>query len=432
MKARHLVRVISTLLLATMLIAGDFFWTMRVSMQDVSAGGTQTEHKPETEGESASTEEESRSEEESRPEDKKITLMMVGDNLMHMGIVNTGKKKDGTYDYSFLFESISEYLSYADIKMINQETIFGGNSLGFSGYPRFNSPTEVGDAIAEAGFNVVLHASNHCADQGIAGISHCIDFWKNHPEVLMTGLYENPDEENQQIALLTIEDVTFAILNYTYGVNSGSLDKSIRGHLGMLSAWNATNGKTDYSSLNQKVLSDIKTAKQLADVVIVCPHWGTEYSTVPSHTQEKFAKEMTEAGADLIIGTHPHVVQPVTWVESENGNRALCYYSLGNYVSTQRKGITMLEAMAWVTFIKGENGVQIAEESTGVIPMVCHYTYSPTRLEAVYFLDTYTEELAAAHGIHGYGGVDLKLSDLQKWSNEILGEWVLNSKEVLK
>ena len=94
-----------------------------------------------------------------------ITLMAVGDNLMHLGIVASGKQEDGTYDFSMLFQGISPFLNAADIRIINQETVMGGNSRGFSGFPYFNSPTEVGDAIADAGFNVVLHASNHTADQ---------------------------------------------------------------------------------------------------------------------------------------------------------------------------------------------------------------------------------------------------------------------------
>ena len=118
-----------------------------------------------------------------------ITLLALGDNLMHMGIVKTGKKEDGTYDFSFLFDNIRDYLDAADIKVINQETILGGNELGFSGFPRFNSPTETGDAIAEAGFNVVLHATNHAADQGLNGILNCSAYWAaSHPEVLMTGI----------------------------------------------------------------------------------------------------------------------------------------------------------------------------------------------------------------------------------------------------
>ena len=110
-------------------------------------------------------------------EEYDITLMAVGDNLMHMGVISTGEMEDGSYDYSFLFEGISEFLGVADIKIINQETILGGNEFGFSGYPAFNSPTEVGDAIAEAGFNVVLHASNHSADKGITGLLNCVSYW---------------------------------------------------------------------------------------------------------------------------------------------------------------------------------------------------------------------------------------------------------------
>ncbi len=363
-------------------------------------------------------------------EEYDITLMAVGDNLMHMGIVYTGRTDEGTYDFSFLFDSISDYLNVADIKIINQETILGGNHLGFSGYPHFNSPTEVGDAIAEAGFNVVLHASNHSADMQLAGINHCVSFWETHPEVLMTGIYK--EKENHEIPVLTIEGIRFAILNYTYGPNLGTLPAPIQGHLDMLCNWDENTGLIDFTTLHPQVLADIEEAERMADVVIICPHWGTEYETVPSTYQQTFAKQMTQAGADLIIGTHPHVVQPVEWVRSDNGNRALCYYSLGNYVSTQKEALCMLEAMAWVTFRVKEDGVEIVENDTGVLPMVCQYHTGPLRLQDVYLLENYTEELAAGHGIYGYGGVILTLDDLQKWSGEILGEWVLPTNQILK
>lgn len=364
-------------------------------------------------------------------EEQQITLMMVGDNLMHMGIVYTGRQSDGSFDYSFLFENISEHLDNADVKIINQETIMGGNYLGFSGFPYFNSPTEVGDAIAEAGFNVVLHASNHSADQDLKGLLNCLSFWENYPDMLVAGVHESTDEETHDIPLIEVDGVVFAILNYTYSPNCETLDFSIEGHLEMLCDYDENTGKIDFTTLNSEVISDIEVAEQIADVVIVCPHWGNEYDTSPSIYQETFALQMTEAGADLIIGTHPHVVQPVEWIESENGNKALCYYSLGNYVSTQQNGESMLEAMAWVTFTITDDGVVIDEEETGAIPMVCHYTSGPVRLENVYFLDQYTEEQAASHGIHSYGDVDLTLEDLQTWTYEILGEWVLGSEEVL-
>lgn len=358
-----------------------------------------------------------------------ITLMAIGDNLLHMGIVNTGIQSDGSYDYSFLFDNISAYLDKADIKVINQETIFAGNELGFSGFPTFNSPSEVGDAIAAAGFNVVLHATNHAADKGIKGIEHCMSFWEQYPEILVTGI--KGDEEVSDIPLLEIGDFTFAILNYTYGPNSETIGPSLRKHLNMLCNYDEKTGRIDFTTLNPKVIEDIEAAKEMADIVIVFPHWGTEYKTTPSKYQVKFAQEMTEAGADLIIGTHPHVPQPVEWITAENGNRALCYYSLGNYVSLQKKTMCMLEGMAWVTFHVSEDGIEISDKNTGILPMVCQYN-SGFRLENVYFLEEYTEEMALRHGIRQYeDGVVLHLADLQKQSQDTFGSMVLSKSEVL-
>ena len=357
-------------------------------------------------------------------EEYDITLMAVGDNLMHMGVINAGRQNDGTYNYNFLFEGISDYLSKADIKIINQETILGGNHLGFSGYPHFNSPTEVGDAIALAGFNVVLHSSNHTADKGFEGLINCASFWENYPEVLTVGIYKEPTPE-PEIPLLTIEGVTFAILNYTYGPNMEIFPDDLDLYMNFLCNFDEATNRLDFTTIHPRVLEDIGKAETLADVVIVCPHWGTEYTTKPSSYQEKWAMQMTEAGADLIIGTHPHVVQPVEWIEAENGNRALCYYSLGNYVSTQKQSICMLEALAWVTFHVTEDSVTISDTNTGAIPLVCHYTAGPVRADSVYPLENYTEELATSHGIWSYGGVPLHLEELQTWSKEILGDWIL-------
>ncbi len=390
-----------------------------------------------------------------------ITLMAVGDNLLHLGIVHTGDQPDGTRNYDFLFEDIRSFLEKSDIKIINQETIFGGNQLGFQGYPTFNSPTEVGDAIAAAGFNVVLQSSNHTADQGLSGMQNCIDFWKTHPEVLVTGLHEpfddaasapNPEPDpasepdaasktdsaavpetdsdagktpDSRIPILEIKGRTFAILNYAYGPNAASVSSSVAQRMNILCAIDENSRMIDFTTLNPQVLADIKMADELADVVIVCPHWGTEYATVPSAYQETFARQMAEAGADVIIGTHPHVVQPVAWVEAENGNRALCYYSLGNYASTQRMPLSMLEGLAWITFHVTEDAVSITEQNTGIVPLICHYSSGPVRFKHIYPLEDYTEELAASHGIIPYGGVSFPLGKLQQWSEEILGGWTL-------
>ncbi|MCM1263009.1 MAG: CapA family protein [Butyrivibrio sp.] len=371
-------------------------------------------------------------------EEYDITLMAIGDNLLHSGIIKTGMLEDGSLDYSFLFENIAGHLENADIKVINQETIFAGNELGFLGYPKFNSPIEVGDAIAAAGFNVVLHATNHAADQGIKGINYCMSFWEKYSEILVTGIageeaeeeteYEIGDELLADIPMLEIEGVKFAILNYTYGPNSETIGPSLRKHLNMLCNYNEKSGAIDFTTLNPKVIEDIRAAREEADIVIVFPHWGTEYKTTPSAYQTKFAQEMTEAGADLIIGTHPHVPQPVEWIRADNGNRALCYYSLGNYVSLQKQTKCMLEGMAWVTFHVTEAGVAISDADTGVIPLVCQYN-SAFRLEDVYFLEDYTEEMAQRHGIRNYeNGEVLHLEDLLKQSQETFGNMVLDKR----
>lgn len=363
-----------------------------------------------------------------------IQLMAIGDNLLHMGLVNSGKQADGSLNYDFLFTEISEYLNRSDIKIINQETPLAGNSRGFSGYPNFNSPTEVGDAIAKAGFNVVLSATNHSADQGIDGIDSIVSYWNNHPEILLAGLHAPVDETldtNPRIHLLTIKEKTFAILNYTYGPNYGSAPTKLAQRMDILCNIDPGSKVIDFTTINPTVLEDIAEAKSMADIVIVCPHWGTEYALEPSSYQRSFAIDMTEAGADVIIGTHPHVPQPIEVVTSPNGNTSLCYYSLGNYVSTQQNGPSMLEELAWVSFHVTENDITVDFEKSGALPIVCHYYSGPLRFGNIYALEDYTEELASRHGIIQWGNIPFHLADLEKWSQQVLGDRALKKTDCL-
>ncbi len=361
-----------------------------------------------------------------------LTLMALGDNLMHMGIVHTGENKDGTRNYDFLFEDIKDFIDLADVSVINQETIFGGNELGFSGYPYFNSPTEVGDAIVNAGFDVVLQATNHTLDQKQSGVENCINYWKQHPEILMVGLHDRHETEDgtplpmeDYIPLITKNGITIAILNYTYGPNFETLPAYARGRMDVLCNWDEKNGHLNFTEIHPQVLEEIAAADQIADAVVVFPHWGAEYSTTPSKYQKNFAKQMTEAGADLIIGAHPHVTQPVEWVKADNGNESLCYYSLGNYVSTQQDPISMLENMAWVTFRMQDDGsVVIDRDKTGSIPLVMQYSAGPLRFKAVYLLEEYQQEVADKHGIRSWGHKNLYVTDLKKWADEIMGDSV--------
>ena len=211
MKKKSLLTIGVVLILSCLLLIGTASWAMYQNFKEQeSLAGNDSQFSEMSEMQENSeltedTEEPDVNTEVVETQTQKIRLMMLGDNLMHMGIVRTGYLADGTRNYDFMFEPIKAHLARADIKITNQETIFGGNDLGFSGFPHFNSPTEIGDAIAKAGFNVVLHASNHSADQGIKGINHCLDFWEKYPDVTVTGIYKEADVENQDISIITIK-----------------------------------------------------------------------------------------------------------------------------------------------------------------------------------------------------------------------------------
>lgn len=366
-------------------------------------------------------------------EEYDIKLMAVGDNLMHMPIVNSGKQDDGTYNYDFLFEDIAAYLEKSDISIINQETIMAGNDKAFSGFPYFNTPVEVAKGIADAGFNVVLQSSNHTLDQGLDGLLNAYNVWQEYSDVMMVGIHDDPAKEHD-IPIMEIEGIRFAILNYTYGPNLGAIPSNAKGYMNILCAVKegSKTNELDFTKLDPAVLDDIKRAKEMADIVVVCPHWGTEYALEPSSYQKKFALQMTEAGADVIIGAHPHVPEPVEIIEAENGNKCICYYSLGNYVSTGQQGPSMLEGLAWVSFHVTENNVYVDYNNSGVLPLVFQYRSGPLRFENVYALEDYTEELASKHGIRNWGGVTLTLEKLNGWSEQIFGEWAVSKEFILE
>ena len=241
----------------------------------------------------------------------------------------------------------------------------------------------------------------------------------------------NEENSGADIPILEIDGVKIAVLNYTYGPNSSVFPASYRGHLNILCDYNDKTGAIDFTKLNSQVITDIQNARAAADIVIVCPHWGTEYAENPSSYQREFAQEMTDAGADVIIGTHPHVPEPVEWLTAPDGTKTLCYYSIGNYVSTQQNPLSMLEGMAWVTFKVNNDGISIDEDETGVVPLVCHYSSSPVRLKGVYPLEDYTEAMALSHGIKSYGGTTLHLSYLEQKTKDIFGDMALSKSEIL-
>lgn len=338
-----------------------------------------------------------------------ITLLAVGDIIGHDTILELAKTGD-SYDFTSLFAPLKSDISSVDVAIANMETPFGGTESGsYIGYPSFNTPDEMGDALIDAGFDVVQLASNHTMDSGTSAIDHELNYWKNHSsQVLAVGVYSSEEERNA-VPILEKNGVKIAFLNYTYGLNGNELPADHSYALTLL-----TEDNKDF------IKSQIAKAAEEADFVVVLPHWGTEYEVgEPTQEQISWAQLFTEAGADLIIGTHPHVIEKVDWVEAGQ-NKALCYYSLGNFVSNQQYTNTVLGAMAYVVLKKDSAGVSIDEEKTKVIPVVTHNdkTGDKTKI-ATYYLADYTDEMAAVHDTKLTYEDDFSVSKMKEIVNEV-------------
>lgn len=314
-----------------------------------------------------------------------VTLVMVGDMLMHMPVNNSGKMEDGTMNFDHLFTYTKDMIEEADIAIVNQEVMLGGRELGISGYPMFNTYYEVGDALVNAGFDVVLHATNHTMDRGKDGLLNCLDFWEsNYPDIAVLGIQDTA-EEQEEIYVCEKEGIRIAILNYTYGLNGLPMPADMPFAVNMLT--------------EEKIAGDVAKAKELADFVVLCPHWGTEYVLEETKNQRLWAEFFLECGVDLVIGTHPHVIEPVELFSDEEGNEMLVYYSLGNYVNataSEEKNIgrRMLGAMATITLSRDENG-EVYIREYGAEPLVTYVSADKTEV-SVYPMEQFTEEMAAS------------------------------------
>ncbi|WP_051208799.1 CapA family protein [Butyrivibrio sp. WCD3002] len=325
-----------------------------------------------------------------------ITLLMVGDILLHTPVEEAAKTTNGDYNFDFIFEHTKDEISAADIAMVNQEVIIGGEELGVSGYPAFNAPYAIGDALVNAGFDVICHATNHALDKGKKGILNTTNYWEeNHPEITVVGINETEDEY-ENIDIIEKDGIRIAILNYTFGTNGISAPSDMPHIVDTLD--------------ENKVAADLKYAEDNADFTVVCPHWGTEYKLGIDKSQEKWTDVFRKNGADLVLGTHPHVIEPIELItENKDGitnnhgdGDMLVYYSLGNFVNwTSGTGDgtanRMLGGMANVTISRDENG-DIAVSDYSVRAVVCHVESGPQNV-TVYPLSDYTDALASENEI---------------------------------
>lgn len=336
----------------------------------------------------------------------KVTLVAVGDNLIHNTLIDAGEQENGSRDYTSFYENIKSDISAADIAVINQETMLGGSSFAYAGYPCFNTPWEVGDAAINAGFDIFTCATNHSLDVGYAGIEQECKYFDSHPEVTHVGTNDSEEDYNS-VVYYEKNGIKFAILNYTYGTNGISIPESKPWCVNMMD--------------KEKITADVNAAKQNSDVVIVFPHWGTENSTSVSDYQREYIKLFSELGVDIVIGTHPHVLQPVEWVENEQtGKKMLVYYSLGNFISHQTSLNQLCGGMAQITIEK--RGEDISITNAKLTPVVCWYKSSSGKFRfSVYKLSEYTDELGSSHAQSG-----ATPEYFEKYAKEIVSEEFLN------
>lgn len=253
----------------------------------------------------------------------KLSLLMVGDVLIHSSLykeamVSAGKTPaESKYDFAYMFKEVKDRLKGYDLKFYNQESIIGGKSLGMSSYPMFNSPDEIGDVMLDMGFNLVALANNHTMDKGEKGVLYSSNYWASKKDVVVAGSYSS-EEDRLKSRIGEMNGIKYALLSYTTVTNGLTPPK----------------GKEYLSNIYKPELvkADIERIKDQVDLVIVSMHWGVEYVNTPNQEQKTIANYLSTLGVDIVIGHHPHVIQPIELI-----NETLVFYSLGNFLSGQDK-----------------------------------------------------------------------------------------------
>ena len=344
-----------------------------------------------------------------------VELVAVGDNLIHEGLYKTGMNSSGEWNYDHVYANVAEEIQAADLAIINQETIFINDRNKISAYPMFGSPPEIGDSLVTTGFDVVLHASNHTVDKGKEGVWDTINFWKEkHPEITVLGINESP-EDQETVDVVECNGIRFAMLNYTYGLNGLSMPADQPYLVNLLD--------------KEKMTADIAKAKEISDMVVVFLHVGNEYVYQPSEASKQWVDFLLEQGVDIAINAHPHVLEPYTMLTREDGHQMLVYYSVGNFAPTQDRVPRLLGGMAKVTIEKRihEEGTDFTIKDYSLKPLVCHWNYRTMEF-GVYWLEDYTDEMAAKHGIHRASDEDFSVQILKDLYEQIINTEVTPAK----
>lgn len=275
---------------------------------------------------------------------EKITIGAIGDILIHDSVYNDAFNGT-TYDFKPMIKDVKDILLQPDILLANQESVLGGVEIGLSNYPSFNSPQEVGDAFIDAGVDIFSTANNHSIDRGERAALSAISYYERMG-IPYVGSYKS-FEDQKTLRILNKNGIKIAFLSYSYGTNGIPVPKGKEYLVNLIHEGN--------------MKEEIERARQEADLVVMSLHFGNEYQLFPNEYQKELADTLVNAGVDVIFGHHPHVLQPMEWVETDDGRNALVVYSLGNFLSGQKYDYKDIGGMATIDVTKevGSNGNRV-------------------------------------------------------------------------
>lgn len=271
---------------------------------------------------------------------KNVTISAIGDIMAHDDQLKAQFDKDtNTYSFDNNFKYVKPYISKSDLAIGNLETTLAGPKAKYSSFPKFNSPDELADAIKDSGVDIVSTINNHTYDRGSDGVYRTLDVL-NSKDIEHVGTQKNDEDEN--FLIKDVDGVKLGITAYSYGQVYGSTT-ALNGlnidynDLNNLNIFNSSYVDIAFNEIKDTL--DVMNNKE-SDLQVVILHWGDEYTRQPNEFQKELAKKLCDYGVDIIIGSHPHMVQPIEMIKSdENDNETLVIYSLGNFLSNQRNEI---------------------------------------------------------------------------------------------
>lgn len=346
--------------------------------------------------------------------DGTVSFVAVGDNLIHSAVYRTAANhaEDGRdYDFHYCYQYVENLVKEADLAFVNQETVICGEDYEVSGSNlNFNSPTELGDDLIDIGFDIFNMANNHVLDKGSSGMSACLTYWdgqvEKHPDIRVLGAYRDY-QDMYDYRIMESNGLKIGILGYTEHTNGYSLpgDSEMR---------------IPYTGDTELMKKQVTELDKLVDCVVVSTHWGVEDTHIVTDDMKELAQNLVDWGADVILGTGPHTLESMEYLDRADGTQGFVYYSLGNFISGQTDNFNMVGGMARFDIVK-QNGVTTIEHPK-LTPLITQYETGSLTDVRVYPYFLYTDDLIAAHGIP-YS----PMGTAKSWSRDIIETIIENN-----